>query len=162
MSHRIATALLATRWLLLPLYTGLLLAVLAIYAMVGRELLHLIPIVTSGTEADLILVVLSALDLVLVANLLVMVALSSYESYIARIRAADPAAAPTWLGKLDSSDVKLKVALSVVMISAIHLLRAFMEDTPPRTLILLGVIHLVFVLSAAALAWVDRTHASGH
>jgi uncharacterized protein (TIGR00645 family) len=97
------------------------------------------------------------LDLVLVANLVVMVAVSSFESYISKIDVQTGDGKPEWLGKLDSGNVKIKVALSIVMISAIHLLRAFMNDGPTERLLVLAAVHAVFVLSALALAFVDRT-----
>ena len=92
----------------------------------------------------------------LIANLLVMVGVSSYESYISRIE-AETGRKPEWLGKLDSGNVKVKVAVSVAMISAIHLLRAFMQDEDTQHLITLAGVHVVFVLSTLGLALVDRT-----
>jgi len=97
---------------------------------------------------------------VLVANLLVMVAISSYESYVSRIELGAEASRPEWLGKLDSGNVKLKVSLSLVMISAIHLLRAYMMDDDARRLVVLAGVHLVFVVSTLCVAWVDRLHRS--
>jgi uncharacterized protein (TIGR00645 family) len=141
---------------------ALLAAVLAIFAMVGREMLHLLRLLAEGTDIEMLLVILSVLDLVLVANLLVMVAISSYESFISRISVSDASNNPEWLGKLDSGNVKLKVALSVVMISAIHLLRAFMMDSSSEKLLVLGGTHLVFVLSTVGIALVDRWHRADH
>jgi uncharacterized protein (TIGR00645 family) len=86
MERWIEGALLSARWMLLPLYVALLAAVLAIFAMVGREMLHLLRLLAEGTDIEMLLVILSVLDLVLVANLLVMVAISSYESFISRSR----------------------------------------------------------------------------
>ena len=159
MEKWIEAALLGARWLLLPLYVALLISVVVIYAMVGRELWHLIALLPSGGEAEMLLLLLSVLDLVLVANLMVMVAISSYESFVSRIMVDNPDATPEWLGKLDSGNVKLKVSLSIVMISAIHLLRAYMMDAAMERLATLGGIHLVFVLSTIGVALVDRMHA---
>jgi uncharacterized protein (TIGR00645 family) len=145
-----------TRGLLLPLYLALLLSVCGVYVMVGRELIHLVLAVPEVSESDVIIAILALLDLVLIANLLVMVAVSSYESYISRIDAAGLTNKPEWLGKLDSGNVKVKVSLSIVMISAIHLLRAFMNDGPTDRLIVLAGVHLVFVASALLLAFVDK------
>jgi uncharacterized protein (TIGR00645 family) len=141
---------------LLPLYAALLVSVAGIYVMVGRELIHLLQTLLQVNESDVILSILAILDLVLIANLMVMVAISSYESYISRIEAAGLINKPEWLGKLDSGNVKVKVSLSIVMISAIHLLRAFMNDQGSDRLIVLGGIHLVFVVSALMLSYVDR------
>src|SRR5262249_32665160 len=156
MERLIESFILGARWLLLPLYAALLLSVLGLYVMVGRELIHLIEVLPNVTEADVVLAILALLDLVLIANLLVMVAVSSYESFISRIQSADAADKPEWLGKLDSSNVKVKVALSIVMISAIHLLRAFMNEQQTDRLIVLAGVHLVFVGSALLLAFIDK------
>jgi uncharacterized protein (TIGR00645 family) len=155
--QRIESALLAARWLLFPLYAALLLAMVAIYVMVGREMILLFTTAADASESDVVLIVLAVLDLVLVANLVVMVAVSSFESYISKIDVQTGDGKPEWLGKLDSGNVKIKVALSIVMISAIHLLRAFMNDGPTERLLVLAAVHAVFVLSALALAFVDRT-----
>ena len=88
MERWIEAFILGTRWLLLPLYLALLLSVCGIYVMVGRELIHLVATLPEVTESDVILAILALLDLVLIANLLVMVAVSSYESYISRIDAS--------------------------------------------------------------------------
>ena len=156
MERLLESLFLGTRWLLMPLYLALLGAVLAIYVMVGRETVHLWEHILSGDESELLLLILGMLDLVLVANLLVMVAISSYESFISRIATDADESKPEWLGKMDAGQVKLKVALSIMMISAIHLLRAFMMDADRERLITLGGVHLVFVISTVALALVDR------
>ena len=156
MERTIENLLLGMRWLLLPLYLALLASMLAVYAMVGKDLLHLAADFATITDIDLVLLLCSLLDLVLLANLLVMVAVSSYESFISRIEA--PAhGSPEWLGKLDSSNVKVKVAVSVTMISMIHLLRAFLGDQPGQSLLVLAAVHVVFVVSALGVATVDRT-----
>ncbi len=85
MDRAVELLLLGMRWLLLPLYVALLLALLAIYVTVGRELWHIVAVLGSITDAELVILLCSVLDLVLIANLLVMVAVSSYESYISRI-----------------------------------------------------------------------------
>lgn len=145
--------LLATRWTLLPLYVALIVAVAALYIMVGREVIHLFEIIFTASESEVVLLVLSLLDLVLVANLLMMVALSSYESTISPIEASDNK--PEWLGKLDSNGIKVKISISIVMISVIHLLRAYMQDSSTDRLIILGGVHLVFVASTVALGYAN-------
>ena len=155
MERAIEHVILGLRWLLLPLYLALLLALLAIYVLVGRELWHLAADIATIGDIDLVVVLCSVLDLVLIANLLVMVAVSSYESYISRIDLAHEK--PEWLGKLDSGNVKGKVAVSVAMISAIHLLRSFLRDDSGDRLVVLAGVHIVFVLSTLAIALVDRT-----
>jgi uncharacterized protein (TIGR00645 family) len=151
------TLLLAARWLLVPLYLALLASVIAVYGMVGRELWHLLHDMLTIGEAELVLGVLAILDLVLVANLVVMVAISSYESFVSRIDFADDNK-PEYLGKMDAGNVKLKVSLSIVMISAINLLRAYMMDGGMERLPLLAAVHLVFITSTLAIAFVERAH----
>ncbi len=160
MERKIERLLLSLRWLLLPLYVALLLSLIAIYVQVGRELWHVASDILSLTDTGLVVVLCSVLDLVLLANLLVMVAVSSYESYVAPIAAAG-GRQPEWLGKLDSGNVKVKVAISVSMIAAIHLLRAFLENEPSNTLMLLAGVQLVFILFTLGLALVDRTARHG-
>jgi uncharacterized protein (TIGR00645 family) len=162
MERTIESLLLKARWVLLPLYVALLATLLAAYGLVARDLWHLATTVTSITETELVLALLSILDLVLIANLVVMVAISSYESFVSRIETEAGEDRPEWLGKMDSNNVKLKVSLSIVMISAIHLLRAFMRDTESDRLIVMGGIHLVFVVSAVLIGWLDHMHRKGH
>ena len=161
MERLIENFILGTRWLLLPLYLALLLSVCGIYVMVGCELVHVVATLPQMTESEFILAVLAVLDLVLIANLLLMVGVSSYESYISRIEAEGLANKPEWLVKLDSGNVKVKVALSIVMISAIHLLRAFMNEQQTDRLIVLAGVHLVFVGSALLLAFIDKIGRTG-
>jgi uncharacterized protein (TIGR00645 family) len=161
MERKIEAALLGARWLLLPLYAAVLASVLMIYGVVGRELWRLIELLPHGGETEMLVLLFSVLDLVLVANLLVMVAISSYESYVSRI-AANGEGQPEWLGKLDSGNVKLKVAISITMISAIHLLRAFMMDTSTERLAALAGVHVIFILSALGTALVDRMQRKTH
>lgn len=156
MESLIETLLLNTRWMLLPLYLALLACVLVIYVLAGRELLHLVSILGEGDPSEILLVVLSILDLALVANLLVMVGVSSYESFISRIAVAEGENKPEWLGKLDSGNVKVKVALSIVLISAIQLLRYFMVDSPLDRIRTMALVHVVFLFSTLTVALVDR------
>ena len=155
MERQIEALLLSARWLLVPLYLALLVSVLAIYALVGRELVHVASDILIIREGELVLSVLSVLDLVLVANLLVMVAVSSYESFVQRIQ-TDDTAGPEWLGRMDAGNVKLKVSLAIVLISAINLLRGFMLDAPAERLPLMAGVHIVFLLSVLTIALVGR------
>lgn len=157
MERLIENLLLSLRWLLLPLYLALLATMFVIYAVVGRELMHLFRDFGSYSDIDLVLLLCALLDLVLLANLLVMVAVSSYESFISRIEAPQEGR-PEWLGKLDSSNVKVKVAVSVSMISMIHLLRVFLGPDNGTRLLILAAVHLVFVVSAIGIALIDRVY----
>lgn len=154
--------LFAGRWLLVPLYIGLTLVLVLFSVKFFQELLHLVPALSDLHESDLILAALSLADLVLVGNLLVMVVLSGYENFVSRIDHANGEL--SWLGKVDAGTLKIKVAASIVAISSIHLLKAFVKaDTIPNDKLLwLVVIHLTFVLSALLLAFVDKIAFATH
>lgn len=152
----IERTLFAGRWLLVPLYLGLTLVLVVFTVKFFQELAHLLPTLIDLTESDLILVALSLADLVLVANLLVMVILSGYENFVSRIDHANGEL--SWLGKLDAGTLKIKVAASIVAISSIHLLKAFVKahEIANDKLMWLVIMHLTFVVSALLLAFVDK------
>ncbi len=162
MENTLERALLATRWMLLPLFASLLLGVLAIYAIVIREVARIVTLVVAGSEIDILVSILNILDLVLIANLLVMIAVGSYESIISRFSVAQGPDMPEWLGKLDSSNVKVKVAIALVLISAIHLLQLYLRGAATERLLVFAAVHLVFVISAVMMAWADRLGRATH
>jgi uncharacterized protein (TIGR00645 family) len=148
----------ASRWLLAPIYMGLSLGLLMLGIKFFQEALHTIPIILNVKEADLVLVILSLVDLALVGGLLVMVMLSGYENFVSSIDIEEGKEKLSWLGKLDSGSLKQKVAASIVAISSIHLLKAFMnaEHITNDKLMWYVIIHLTFVLSALGMAYVDK------
>jgi uncharacterized protein (TIGR00645 family) len=150
--------LFAGRWLLVPLYVGLTLVLLLFAVKFFQELLHMVPALAEMRESDLVLAALSLADLVLVGNLLVMVVLSGYENFVSRIDVAAENGELPWLGKVDAGTLKIKVAASIVAISSIHLLKAFVkaESISNDKLMWLVIIHLTFVVSALLLAVVDK------
>lgn len=150
--------LFASRWLLAPIYLGLGLAILAIAIKFFQEIFHLLPYVFGIKEADMVLTVLGLVDLALVASLLLMVMLSSYENFVSQIDIEQGKAGLDWLGKLDSGTLKIKVAASIVAISSIHLLRAFMNapQVPNDKLMWYTIMHLTFVVSALLLGILDK------
>jgi uncharacterized protein (TIGR00645 family) len=160
--RRIERVLLGARWLLLPFYALLLVVLLPLLAMLTREFIHLVSLATSGSGSDVILAILSMLDLVLLANLVTMVAVSSFESYVSRIEVESAADRPEWLGRLDSGGVKVKVAVSITMIAAVHLLRGFMNDADPGRLAFSAGVLLVFVLMSFVVARTGSHIHSGH
>ena len=150
--------LFAMRWLLAPLYLGLGL-LLALFALqFFRELIHIVEAAPTLLEVDLILMALTLIDLTLVASLVVMVMLSGYENFVSKLDIGETEKSLAWLGKLDAGSLKIKVAASIVAISSIHLLKAFMDfqSVPNDKLIMLIVTHLTFVVSALLLAIMDR------
>jgi uncharacterized protein (TIGR00645 family) len=156
-------SLLLSRWLLVPLYAILLVILLVFCVKAVQELGHLVGTLFEIDEAHLVLAVLSLIDMVLVANLLVMVALSGYETFVSPFDTIGDLERPGWLGKLDPGTVKLKVAASIVAISAIHLLKQYMttETYDPERLMVLTGVHLAFVVSALLLAFIDRMSFKG-
>ncbi len=157
--ERLAENLLyASRWLLAPIYLGLSLTLVLLAIKFFQELIHYFPMVLDRSEADLVLVVLSLIDMALVGGLLVMVMFSGYENFVSRIDIDEGAEKLSWLGKLDSGSLKQKVAASIVAISSIHLLKVFMNvaKTDNDKIMWYVIIHLTFVVSAIGMAWVDR------
>ena len=148
----------ASRWLLAPVYIGLSLALIILAKKFFQELIHFFPLVFQSTELELVLVVLSLIDLALVGGLLVMVMFSGYENFISRIDLREGADKLSWLGKLDAGSLKQKVAASIVAISSIQLLKAYMNasQVPNDKLLWYVIIHLTFVVSAIGMAAVDR------
>jgi uncharacterized protein (TIGR00645 family) len=157
MARLIERVLIASRWLLAPIYIGLALAILALALKFFQESIHLITHVFSAGEIDLILGILALIDLALVASLALMVMMSGYENFVSRIE-VDEASELGWISKLDSGTLKLKVAISIVAISSIHLLRVFMElrQVPNDKVAWFAGLHLTFVASALLLGVLDR------
>ncbi|AYC34347.1 TIGR00645 family protein [Pseudomonas cavernae] len=158
MERLIENAMYASRWLLAPIYFGLSLAVLALAMKFFQEAYHLLPHVFEKTEAELILVLLSMIDMALVGGLLVMVMISGYENFVSQLDIEEGKEKLDWLGKMDSGSLKMKVAASIVAISSIHLLRMFMnaEHIANDKLLWYVVIHMVFVVSAFAMGYLDK------
>ncbi|MGH1536635.1 MAG: TIGR00645 family protein [Gammaproteobacteria bacterium] len=148
----------ASRWLLAPIYVGLSLAVFALGIKFFQEIIHIFEHIITMKESDLVLNILTLIDMSLVASLIVMVMFSSYESFVSKIDLDENTDKLDWLGKLDANTLKLKVAASIVAISSIHLLRIFMEaQTIDNTkLMWYTIIHMAFVVSALLLAVLDK------
>ena len=148
----------ASRWLLAPIYFGLSLTLLALGIKFFQEIVHLLPHIFEIAEADLILVILSLIDMALVGGLIVMVMFSGYENSVSQLDIGEGAEKLGWLGKVDTTTLKNKVAASIVAISSIHLLKIFMNagNVDNDKLYWYVVIHLTFVLSAFAMGYLDK------
>lgn len=153
--------LFASRWLMAPFYVGLVIALAALIVVFFQELFHELPHVLSMKAEDAIVLALSLIDLSLAANLLVIVILSGYENFISKIDTASHEDRPDWMGTVDFSGLKMKLIASIVAISAIALLKAFLKLTEPDEvldqprLLWLVVVHLSFVVSGVLLAVMD-------
>lgn len=148
----------ASRWLLAPIYLGLSFGLLILGIKFFQEVIHVFPLILSQSEADVVLLILSLIDLSLVGGLLVMVMLSGYENFVSSIDIKEGTEKLSWIGKMDAGSLKQKVAASIVAISSIHLLKIFMnaEAIDNDKLMWYVLIHLTFVLSAVLMAYVDR------
>lgn len=155
----IERALYGSRWLLVPVYLCLSFVLVAFSIRFCIELYHLFEYAVFGaSDSDLILAALGLVDLTLVASLVVMVMLSGYENFVSRIDLGDHEEKLSWLGKLDSGSLKVKVAASIVAISSIHLLKSFMDADKVGNdkLFWLVIIHLTFVISAVLMGALDK------
>jgi len=132
--HILELLIFNSRWLLAPFYLGLMLCILILLVKFGQELFHILPHVFSGTEGEVILAILTLVDMSLVANLLLIIVFSGYENFVSKINTDGHEDRPDWMGKVDFSGLKAKVIASIVAISAIELLKAFVNvgsELPP-------------------------------
>jgi uncharacterized protein (TIGR00645 family) len=150
MERIIETVLYHSRWLLAPMYFGLAIVLGILTYSFGKEVLHIALHIDAYNETDIILVTLSLIDLALVGALVVMVIISGY--------VPEDTDKLTWVGKLDAGGLKMKLASSIVAISSIHLLKAFMnvEAMSAEKLLWLVIIHMTFVVSTLLMAVVER------
>lgn len=156
------TTIFRSRWILAPFYVGLILSVFILFIKFAQELWHLITGVFSATEADVIVGMLALVDMSLVASLLLMIIFSGYEIFISKIDIGDHKDRPDWMGKVDFSGLKLKVIGAIVAISAIDLLKSFMDisadisDANENSLKWKVIIHMAFVVSGVLFAIMDK------
>ena len=170
----------ASRWLQLPLYLGLILAQAVYVFHFWVELVHLIEAafgnaaalkslvssigyksdfeVTSLNETIIMLVVLALIDVVMISNLLIMVIVGGYETFVSRLHLEDHPDQPEWLSHVNASVLKVKLATAIIGISSIHLLKTFINaaNYDVKVLMWQTIIHTVFLLSALAIALTDR------
>jgi len=146
-----------SRWVLAPIYLGLSVAVFALGIKFFIELFHLLTHSVSMLEADMVLIVLSLIDLAMVGGLLVMVMMSGYENFVSQLNIKEGEEKLGWLGTMDSTSLKAKIAASIVAISSIHLLKIFMNaiNTPNDKIMWYVIVHLTFVVSAFAMGYLD-------
>ena len=174
----------SSRWLQLPLYLGLIVAQAIYVWQFGVELVHLVDQVFLGghaaeaatgepeksAEIVIMLIVLGLIDVVMISNLLVMVIVGGYETFVSRLRLDGHPDQPEWLSHVNASVLKVKLAMAIIGISSIHLLKTFIEigdlGAPGSNLTESGVmwqtiIHCVFILSAIGIAWTDKLMQGG-
>lgn len=170
-TNAFSSLIFASRWLQAPLYLGLILAQVVYVWQFGKELLHLIQYALDNHhvpeqyagfsgEAITMLMVLGLVDVVMISNLLIMVIIGGYETFVSRMRLDGHPDQPEWLSHVNANVLKTKLAMSIIGISSIHLLRTFIEsgsrNVDGEEMMWQTLIHLAFVVSALALAWIDR------
>src|SRR4051795_3742450 len=160
----------SSRWLQLPLYLGLIVAQGVYVVLFLKELWHLFTEAFRITEQAIMLAVLGLIDVVMISNLLVMVIVGGYETFVSRLNLSGHPDEPEWLSHVNASVLKIKLAMAIIGISSISLLRTFIEagnlGTTRSNFTESGVmwqvlIHLTFIISAIGIAWVDRLSEGG-
>ncbi|MBA4138423.1 MAG: hypothetical protein C0518_14025 [Opitutus sp.] len=165
-------AIFASRWLQAPLYLGLILAQGVYVYQFFVELWHLIHIAVGPGELKdpstaIMLGVLGLIDVVMIANLLIMVIIGGYETFVSRLHIEDHEDQPEWLSHVNAGVLKVKLATALISISSIHLLKTFIEVRSPAIAVSNDgvmwqvIIHAIFVFSAIALAWTDKLMMAG-
>lgn len=158
-----SNVLFGSRWLQLPLYLGLIVAQAVYVFFFGVELVHLVQKASHLVEADIMLIVLGLIDVVMISNLLIMVIVGGYETFVSRLNLEGHPDEPDWLSHVNANLLKVKLATAIIGISSIHLLKTFInaENLTDKVLIWQTIIHMTFVFSAVAIAYIDKlmTHA---
>ena len=152
----------ASRWIQAPLYLGLIVAQVVYCWLFMVELSHLVAGAFGPhhmTETDVMLIVLGLIDVVMIANLLVMVIVGGYETFVSRLDLEGHPDQPEWLSHVNAGVLKIKLSTAIIGISSIHLLKSFINaaNLSEHTLMWQVVIHVVFLFSALAMALVDKT-----
>jgi uncharacterized protein (TIGR00645 family) len=150
--------LFGSRWLQLPLYLGLIIAQAVYVYFFGVELYHLVGKTATLKEADIMLIVLGLIDVVMISNLLIMVIVGGYETFVSRLNLSGHPDEPDWLSHVNANLLKVKLATAIIGISSIHLLKTFInaENLSDKVLLWQTVIHMTFVASAVSIAYIDK------
>ena len=161
----LASFIFGSRWLQVPLYLGLILAQCVYVVLFLKELWHLLSHAATFNEQQIMLIVLALIDVVMISNLLVMVIVGGYETFVSRLRLEGHPDQPEWLGHVNASVLKIKLAMAIIGISSIHLLKTFIEaghlgqpgaKFTSEAVLWQTIIHVVFIFSAIGIAYVDR------
>ena len=156
--------LFSSRWLLAPFYVALVIGLVGLFVKVVQETYHFATHVMTSAESQVILAILGLIDLTLTGSLIIIVVFSGYENFVSRIEASEHSDWPEWMSKIDFTGLKLKLLSSIVAISAVQLLRAFMDikNISDRDLMWYVALHLVFVTSGLLMALTDKLSGEGH
>ena len=147
-----------SRWLQAPLYLGLIAAQGVYVYQFMHELILLVTKTGTLSETEVMLIVLGLIDVVMIANLLTMVTIGGYETFVSRLDLKDNPDQPEWLSHVNAGVLKVKLAVALISISSIHLLRTFINapQVEDRVVIVQVVIHVAFLISALSIAWTDK------
>jgi uncharacterized protein (TIGR00645 family) len=158
------TILFGSRWLQLPLYLGLIVAQAVYVYHFMVELTHLVEKVPHLVEAEIMLIVLGLIDVVMISNLLIMVIVGGYETFVSRLNLEGHPDEPDWLSHVNANLLKVKLATAIIGISSIHLLKTFInaQNLDEKTMLWQTLIHMTFVVSAVAIAYIDKIMSSAH
>lgn len=172
----------ASRWLQLPLYLGLIIAQVVYVFLFLEELVHLVELLWHPASLDatvdrlniaersketvVMIIVLSLIDVVMISNLLIMVIVGGYETFVSRLNLKGHPDEPEWLSHVNANVLKVKLATAIIGISSIHLLKTFINahNLTDKVLMWQTIIHMAFIVSAVSIAYIDRLmpHASRH
>ena len=153
----------ASRWLQVPLYVGLIVAQCVYVFLFLKELYQLVQHAMTFDEQQIMLVVLGLIDVVMISNLMVMVIVGGYETFVSRLRLEGHPDQPEWLNHVNATVLKVKLATAIIGISSIHLLATFIKasELSDRVILWQLMLHLTFVVSAVAIALIDRIMSPG-
>lgn len=158
----IESTIFTSRWLLAPFFLGLVFSIVLLFIKFAQEFWHLTAEVLVSSEADVIIGILALVDMALVGSLLLMIIFSGYEIFVSKIDVANHEDRPDWMGKVDFSGLKLKVIGAIVAISAIDLLKVFMNipeelsAAESNAILWKVVLHMAFVVSGVLFAVMDK------
>jgi uncharacterized protein (TIGR00645 family) len=157
-SRLLSSILFGSRWLQVPLYLGLIAAQLVYVVHFMVELEHLVVGTFTLTEEAIMLIVLGLIDVVMISNLLIMVIVGGYETFVSRLNLEGHPDEPEWLSHVNANVLKVKLATAIIGISSIHLLKTFINapNLTDKVLLWQTVIHMTFVLSAISIAYIDK------
>ncbi|OJW92475.1 TIGR00645 family protein [Thiobacillus sp. 65-1402] len=154
----LSTLLFGSRWLQVPLYLGLIVAQLVYVVHFMVELKHLIVGTFTLSEAAIMLIALGLIDVVMISNLLIMVIVGGYETFVSRLNLKGHPDEPEWLSHVNANVLKVKLATAIIGISSIHLLKTFINaaNLDEKVMLWQTVIHMAFIVSAVAIAYIDK------
>lgn len=159
----VESAIFGMRWIMAPVYLALMAVLVLLAYRFFQELVAAVPRVPSMSIDDIVMLILTLIDMTLAANLLVIVVMSGYENFVSRLEVEGHDDRPQWLGHVDFGALKLKLIASIVAISGIHLLKTFLaiHEKSREEVLLQLLVHLGFCLTGVLLAWMDRLSEGG-